>query len=131
MGGGFGCNPWDGLTSATQALSAQDVSSWSDAQVRDGLHHLLAWYVGGATNTDNLLLLRRSHHGLVHDGLPAERRWQICLDPTTGEVTVCRPRRQALRTRAQPTVPAGYPRPSTPQARPGLSATSHRFARTV
>jgi hypothetical protein len=37
-----GTEPWDGLTSATQALSAEDVASWSDAQVRDGLQALLA-----------------------------------------------------------------------------------------
>ena len=40
--GGVGGNPWDGLASAAQALSAQDVSSWSDAQVRGGLPALLA-----------------------------------------------------------------------------------------
>jgi hypothetical protein len=40
--GGSGSNPWDGLTSATQALSAEYVASWSDAQVRQALPALLA-----------------------------------------------------------------------------------------
>jgi len=55
------------------------------------VHHLLAWYQGGLTNVDNCVLVCRWHHGLAHDGLPDDRRWQIHLDPTTGEVTVFRP----------------------------------------
>ena len=55
------------------------------------MHHLLAWYQGGLTNVDNCVLVCRWHHGLAHDGLPDDQRWQIHLEPTTGEVTVRRP----------------------------------------
>ena len=55
------------------------------------VHHLLAWYSGGQTNVDNAALLCRWHHGKVHDGLPDHQRWQITLNPTTGDVTVSRP----------------------------------------
>jgi hypothetical protein len=53
---------------------------WTDA------HHLIAWYYGGETNVDQLLLLCRHHHMLVHEG-----RWSIRLDRGTGEVWVTRP----------------------------------------
>ncbi len=55
------------------------------------VHHLVAWYYGGLTNVDNCVLACRWHHGLLHDDLPDDKRWQIHLDPTTGEVTVSRP----------------------------------------
>jgi hypothetical protein len=55
------------------------------------VHHLLAWYHGGASDPDNCLLLCRYHHGLVHHERPEHRRWAITLDPATGEVTVTRP----------------------------------------
>ncbi len=70
-----GCR-WPGCTAP---------AAWSE------VHHLVAWYLGGTTDIDNLLLLCRWHHGLVHDGLPDDQRWRIHLDPTTGEVTVRRP----------------------------------------
>jgi hypothetical protein len=70
-----GCR-WPGCTAP---------GSWCEA------HHLLAWYLGGKTNTDSLLLLCGFHHGLVHDGLPDDQRWQIFLDPHTGDFSVCRP----------------------------------------
>lgn len=35
---------------------------WCDA------HHIRAWYLGGPTNLDNLILLCRHHHTLVHEG---------------------------------------------------------------
>ncbi len=65
-----GCR-WPGCDSPT---------SWTDA------HHLIAWYLGGETNIDNLLLLCRYHHARVHEG-----QWRIVLDQGTGEVTVIRP----------------------------------------
>ena len=55
------------------------------------VHHLIAWYHGGHTDINNCLLLCTFHHGLVHEGLPANQRWRIELDPHTGEVHVWRP----------------------------------------
>jgi hypothetical protein len=53
---------------------------WTDA------HHIRPWARGGPTDVDNLILLCRFHHGLVHEG-----RWTIRLDPGTGEVAAGRP----------------------------------------
>jgi hypothetical protein len=52
--------------------------AWTDA------HHLLPWAHGGATDVDNLILLCRYHHGIVHEG-----RWRISIH--AGAVTVTRP----------------------------------------
>jgi len=35
---------------------------WTDA------HHLIAWELGGPSDLENLLLLCRHHHKLVHEG---------------------------------------------------------------
>jgi hypothetical protein len=53
---------------------------WTDA------HHLRSWARGGRTDLDNLVLLCRHHHGLVHEG-----RWSISRDPAGGTVVVYRP----------------------------------------
>jgi hypothetical protein len=53
---------------------------WTDA------HHLDHWIRGGPTKVENLVLLCRFHHVLVHEG-----GWRIDLDRTTGEVSVTRP----------------------------------------
>jgi hypothetical protein len=54
--------------------------AWADA------HHLTHWADGGATDLDNLILLCRYHHGLVH-----EAGWQIHYNPVTNDVTATRP----------------------------------------
>jgi hypothetical protein len=55
-------------------------AAWTDG------HHLTPWAEGGPTDIDNLLLLCRFHHGLVHEG-----GWSIDLDIKSGAVTATRP----------------------------------------
>ena len=55
-------------------------AAWTDA------HHLQHWQHGGSTRVEDLLLLCRYHHVLLHEG-----GWRIHLDPTTGQVSVTRP----------------------------------------
>jgi hypothetical protein len=54
--------------------------AWTDA------HHLTAWADGGRTDLDNLILLCRFHHGLVH-----EAGWAIRFDAIAGTVIATRP----------------------------------------
>jgi hypothetical protein len=54
--------------------------TWCDA------HHLKSWLLGGPTSVDNMLLLCRRHHVLVH-----EHGWSIRLDKHTGIVTATDP----------------------------------------
>ena len=65
-----GCR-WPGCTAPT---------AWTEA------HHLIYWWNGGPTDIDNLLLLCRWHHGLVHKG-----QWKLRLHHTTGTVEVTCP----------------------------------------
>jgi hypothetical protein len=55
-------------------------AAWTDA------HHLLAWWLGGPTDIDNLLLLCRYHHHKVHEG-----HWTLRLDRDTGQAHITRP----------------------------------------
>ena len=55
-------------------------AAWTDA------HHLVAWARGGRTDLENLVLLCRHHHSLVHEG-----RWHIARDPASGVVRVWPP----------------------------------------
>ena len=55
-------------------------AAWTDA------HHLIAWWLGGLTDVDNLLLLCRYHHSKVHEG-----QWTLTLDRATGHVHIHRP----------------------------------------
>ena len=55
-------------------------TAWTDA------HHLLAWWLGGLTDIDNLLLLCRYHHSKVHEG-----QWTLTLDRANGHVHIHRP----------------------------------------
>jgi hypothetical protein len=54
--------------------------TWCDA------HHLKSWLLGGPTSVDNMLLLCRRHHVLVH-----EHGWSIRLEKHTGIVTATDP----------------------------------------
>jgi hypothetical protein len=65
-----GCR-WPGCSAPTP---------WSDA------HHLHGWHPTGVTDVDNLVLLCRYHHVLVHEG-----RWGMRLDLATGEVHITTP----------------------------------------
>jgi hypothetical protein len=53
---------------------------WTDA------HHLDHWVLGGPTKVENLVLLCRFHHVLLHEG-----GWSIRLDQQAGTVSVRRP----------------------------------------
>ena len=41
-------------------------------------HHIVHWADGGATSLDNLILLCRKHHTLIH-----QTPWQVQIDPAT------------------------------------------------
>jgi hypothetical protein len=49
-------------------------------------HHMVWWRRGGSTDLDNLVLLCRRHHVLVHEG-----GWHIERNPATGEIFVLPP----------------------------------------
>jgi hypothetical protein len=53
-----------------QFPSCRRSAAWCDA------HHILSWLEGGATDLDNLVLLCRRHHTLVHT-----TRWTITRNP--------------------------------------------------
>jgi hypothetical protein len=65
--------------------------AWADA------HHVHSWATGGPTALDNLVLLCRHHHVLVHEG-----GWQIRLHPDTNTVTATRPDGRAFDLISQP-----------------------------
>ena len=74
-------------------------AAWTDA------HHLLAWWLGGLTDVDNL------HSALPvapHEG--PRGSWQLDLDPTTGDCDRHPARWPTLRARAEPGV--REPRPA-------------------
>jgi uncharacterized protein DUF222/HNH endonuclease len=64
---------------------------WTDA------HHVVSWAAGGTTNLDNLVLLCRHHHTLVHEG-----GWSIHIDPHTGTVTATSREGRPLGVRSGP-----------------------------
>jgi hypothetical protein len=72
--------------------------TWCDA------HHIQHWAHHGETELDNLILLCRHHHRLVHG-----TEWGITRDPVTGTVTATRSDRRRY-TRPGPT----KPRPPNP-----------------
>ena len=62
-------------------------ASWCDG------HHLVHWIHGGGTDLDNLVLLCRRHHRMVHEG-----GWQLIKTPDQQVVTIA------------PTISFGLPR---------------------
>jgi hypothetical protein len=55
-----------------------------DASYCDG-HHLVHWIDGGSTDLDNLVLLCRRHHRMVHEG-----HWQL-IKTDEGQVVAIAP----------------------------------------
>jgi hypothetical protein len=60
------------------------------------VHHLIPWYEDGETNLDNLVLLCRHHHTLVHEG-----GWRI--QGTPGQLSFYRPDGSQLGAEPPPT----------------------------
>ncbi|HEY5876512.1 MAG TPA: DUF222 domain-containing protein [Ilumatobacteraceae bacterium] len=73
---------------------------WVDA------HHVVHWADGGATKLENLCLLCRFHHRLVHEG-----GYRIELRPD-GTIQVCHPAGWLLEPSPPVPVPAGMPLPA-------------------
>ena len=81
-------------------------SSWCD------VHHLTHWVNGGETNIDNLILLCRHHHILVHEG-----GWTITGRP--GDLRFFRPDGTELGAELPPRPPIRSPF-VTPEPKPSL-----------
>ena len=82
-------------------------ASWCD------IHHLIPWSEGGPTSLDNLVLLCRHHHTLVHEG-----GWRI--EGTPGHLDFYRPDGSQLGVEPPPRpIPTPYhdPRPKRPPQR--------------
>jgi Domain of unknown function (DUF222)/HNH endonuclease len=74
------------------------------------VHHLIPWYEDGETNLDNLVLLCRHHHTLVHEG-----GWRI--EGTPGDLSFYRPDGSQLGAEPPPrpvSTPFHDPRPKRP-----------------
>lgn len=69
-------------------------ATWCD------IHHLIPWSEGGPTSLDNLVMLCRHHHGLVHEG-----GWRIDGTPATS--TSIGPMEPARRRPTTQTSPLG------------------------
>jgi hypothetical protein len=73
-----------------RAVVARDVTCrWPGCTMpasRTIVHHVRFWSNGGDTSVDNGVLLCHHHHRQVHEG-----RWELRLDPGTGEVVVRSP----------------------------------------
>lgn len=55
--------------------------AWCDA------HHIIPWTIGGPTDIDNLVLLCRRHHSMMHTNQP----WVVHIEPTTRQPVFTRP----------------------------------------
>ena len=81
-------------------------------------HHIVHWARGGETSLDNLVLLCRHHHRLVHEGgysldVTTEGRRRFC-DPAGAEVPASPP-------------PPSHPPPLAPAARGLLTGTGEKM----
>jgi hypothetical protein len=56
-------------------------------------HHVVHWIDGGETNLDNMVLLCKRHHRMIHEG-----RWQLVMTEHAEVIPVA------------PTIEFGYPR---------------------
>ena len=76
---GGGAEPWQALQSAAAGLAAQDVTSWSDEQVRDGLLSLLT-VANQLTTVISTVSVSFDTRGLAeHDGFRTARSWLIAF----------------------------------------------------
>ncbi len=76
---GGGAEPWQALRSAAAGLAAQDVTSWSDEQVRDGLLSLLT-VANQLTAVISTVSASFDTRGLAeHDGFRTARSWLIAF----------------------------------------------------
>ncbi len=76
---GGGAEPWQALRSAAAGLAAQDVTSWSDEQVRDGLLSLLT-VANQLTAVICTVSVSFDTRGLAeHDGFRTARSWLIAF----------------------------------------------------
>jgi hypothetical protein len=58
------------------------------------VHHIVAWKPGGPTDLDNLVLLCKGHHGVVHRNgwsLSGDANQELSVTTPTGRVMVSRP----------------------------------------
>ena len=86
-------------------------ANWCD------IHHLIPWSEGGRTSLDNLVMLCRHHHSLVHEG-----GWHI--DGTPGHLDFYRPNGSQLEADPPPrSVPSALPR-TRPQRPPTINLKS-------
>jgi hypothetical protein len=65
-----------------QFPSCRRPARWCDA------HHIISWLNGGLTDLDNLILLCRRHHTMIHN-----TKWTITRNPEDGTVTAAHPAR--------------------------------------
>ena len=76
---GGGAEPWQALQFAAAGLAAQDVTSWSDEQVRDGLLTLLT-VANQLTTVISTVSTSFDTRGLAeHDGFRTARSWLIAF----------------------------------------------------
>jgi hypothetical protein len=58
------------------------------------VHHIVPWKLGGGTDLDNLVLLCKHHHGVVHRNgwsMTGNANEELSIENPSGRVTVSRP----------------------------------------